>query len=437
MTSTIRSSERRIFAHYKHFLGAFWTLVDQGAISLGTFLLNIQLARHLAAPEYGIFALLLGGYFIIKHINSSLIYYPLMLRLAVGREERPTDLLFTSVALTAASSLVLSTAVAACLFAFGRRDIAAAAALYLMFSQLQEVFRRALLAEFRHQAAAAIDAITYLGAAAAIAVLAYFGNLNLFTALSAMAGTCALAVTMQIFQRRATLPSIICDRGLLRNFWTLGRWAFVSGLIFILSNQIFPWALAWFNGPAAAAGFQACLNIANVVNPIIFGLCNIILPAAALAHEEGSKQKSWQTARMYIMIGISLISLYAIPVILTPQTMLLLFYGANSPYAHLYHAVSIIVFAVAINSVADWVGEFINGVKAPKLVVWMNLISLAAAVLVLPWRGAVSIAGCAVALAVASTVRVIVAWYLVAGLLSSVNRLAWARPTGVITGKGQ
>src|SRR5262249_44454469 len=159
----------------------------------------------------------------IKHINSSLIYYPLMLRLAGGREERSSDLLFTSVLLTAASSLVLSTAVAACLFAFGRRDIAVAAALFLLFSQLQDVFRRALLAVFRHQAAAAIDAITYLGAAAAIAVLTKYGCLNLFTALSAMAGTCALAVAVQIFQRRAILPSIICDRELLRNFWTLGR----------------------------------------------------------------------------------------------------------------------------------------------------------------------------------------------------------------------
>ena len=103
-TSTIRSSERRKSAHYKHFLSAFWMLVDQGAISLGTFLLNIQLARHLGALEYGTFALLFGGYFIIRHINASLIFYPLMLRLAGGREERSSELLFTSVALTAASS---------------------------------------------------------------------------------------------------------------------------------------------------------------------------------------------------------------------------------------------------------------------------------------------------------------------------------------------
>jgi hypothetical protein len=39
--------------NYKHSLGAFWTLVDQGVISLGAFLLNIQLAHHVGALNMG------------------------------------------------------------------------------------------------------------------------------------------------------------------------------------------------------------------------------------------------------------------------------------------------------------------------------------------------------------------------------------------------
>ena len=38
---------------WERFNGGFWTLLDQGG---GTFLVNVQLARH--APEYGTFALL-------------------------------------------------------------------------------------------------------------------------------------------------------------------------------------------------------------------------------------------------------------------------------------------------------------------------------------------------------------------------------------------
>src|SRR5829696_8632974 len=66
------------------FKGAFWTLLDQGSISLGTFLVNIELARELDATEYGTFALLFGVYFLIQLLNAALIFFPLMLRLAGG-----------------------------------------------------------------------------------------------------------------------------------------------------------------------------------------------------------------------------------------------------------------------------------------------------------------------------------------------------------------
>jgi hypothetical protein len=140
------------FPNRKQLQGVFWTLADQGAISLGTFLLNLQLARQLDVSEYGTFALLLGGYFLVQHFNTSLIHYPLILRLT-GKEERTSDLILISVALTAASSFAFSAIMVACLSAFGRPDIAAAAALYLLLWQLQDLLRRTLLAEFRHRAA--------------------------------------------------------------------------------------------------------------------------------------------------------------------------------------------------------------------------------------------------------------------------------------------
>src|SRR5262249_49781859 len=161
----------------------------------------------------------LGGYFIVQHINGSLIYYPLMLRLAGGKQERSSDLAFTSVAMTGASGLVSSAALVACLFGFGRRDIAIPAALYLVLWQFHDLSRRTLLAEFRLRAAAAIDGITYMGAAGAVAVLANYDNLNLYTALGAMAGTCALALGVLALWRRPTLPTRNDPREFLRDSW--------------------------------------------------------------------------------------------------------------------------------------------------------------------------------------------------------------------------
>jgi O-antigen/teichoic acid export membrane protein len=440
LTSTIRSIEWRTGRYYKPFLGAFWTLVDQGAVSLGTFLLNIQLARQLEAPEYGFFALLIGSYFIIQHLNASLISYPMMLRLAGGKEDRPSDLVFTSVAFTALSSLLSSAIVGACLFAVGRSDIAAPAAIYLLLWQLQDVFRRALLAELRHPTAAAIDGIIYIGAAGAIAVLAKHGSLNLHTALSAMTGTSGLGLVIhfaiRISQSRPTLASIKRKTELMRDFWKLGRGLLLSGFILVVSAQIFLWALAVSNGPAEVAAFQACLNIANLANPISFGLCNIILTTAAAAYQEGDLRKSWRAAQTYIIIGISLISLYALPVMFFPHTALVLLYGANSSYANFYHTLPIIVFAVAVNSVTDMVGTFIEAARAPRLLVWIQLTSIVAVGVGLLLIG-LSVAGFALALAVGRTIGMMTAWYFSARMLSRVNRFACARPAEISGRKGR
>jgi hypothetical protein len=102
-----------------------------------------------------------------------------------------------SLALIAASSFAFSAILVACLSAFGRQDIAAAAALYLVLWQLQDLLRRPLLAEFRHQAAILGDGITYVGAAFSIAVLASYHSLSVATALFAMAGARALAIAVQ------------------------------------------------------------------------------------------------------------------------------------------------------------------------------------------------------------------------------------------------
>ena len=53
-----RLAAGRVLPETRLLLGrASWTLVDQGVVSIGNFALNLQLARDLAAADYGKFAL--------------------------------------------------------------------------------------------------------------------------------------------------------------------------------------------------------------------------------------------------------------------------------------------------------------------------------------------------------------------------------------------
>src|SRR5260370_35809101 len=210
-----------------------------------------------------------------------------------------------------------------------------------------------------------------------------------------------LAIALEGFPRPQTSPHAITSGDLLQGFWTHWKWVFVNGVILIVRVQLFPWTLVVRDGQAAAADLQAVLNIGNLANPIAFGLSNIVMPAVAQAHASGTIRQAWRAAWTYIVIGAALLSFFAVPVMLMPETVLALFYGANSPFVHLNQAVGLMVLAVAINSIADMMSQFIFAVGSGKVALWMNGISLGVVALLLPFVGADGIAACALVLGTA------------------------------------
>ena len=125
---------------------ASWTLVDQGAVSFGNFLLNVLLARMLSEEDYGEFALFLGAIFILRTIDYSLISYPLSIRLcATGNDERGR-LLGNTILLTVALSLVLVVCMALGTIVLDVENIELPACLCFLCWQAQETSRRFLLA---------------------------------------------------------------------------------------------------------------------------------------------------------------------------------------------------------------------------------------------------------------------------------------------------
>jgi O-antigen/teichoic acid export membrane protein len=278
--------------------------------------------------------------------------------------------------------------------------------------------------------AALSDGITYLGGAAGITVLAAADRLNLYTSLCAMTAACALAVAVQATWRRPTVPNGVKPQSLvtlMREFWDFGRWAFFNGLTFILSVQIFPWSLAIVHGPAGAAEFQAVLNIANLVNPVVFGLSNIIMPQATQILEREGLRNAWNHTRKYIAIGFVLLASYVVFLMSVPLAALHLIYGANSAYVDLQQALRIAVMAVAISSVADMIYAFIGGVKAPRLALRMHIYGLLATAILLPFAAQYGVLGCTLLLVASRGFRLVASWLVVAQLISPTQEQPSAR----------
>src|ERR1700755_78756 len=152
---------------------ASWTLIDQGVVSFGNFLLNVLLARSLSEEDYGEFALFLGAIFMLRTIDYSFISYPLSVRLSAASDEERARLLGSTILLTVALSLVLVAAMALGTMLLEVDNIVLPACLCYLCWQAQETSRRCLLADFRYRAAVAGDGISYVGQALLIAPLAW------------------------------------------------------------------------------------------------------------------------------------------------------------------------------------------------------------------------------------------------------------------------
>jgi O-antigen/teichoic acid export membrane protein len=396
-----------------HVLRASWTLVDQGLVSLGAFLVNVQLARQLAAEDYGTYALLLGGLLGLQLFNSSLLLYPMSIRLPVLQGPGKKQLQSATVLLVAVACIPLSAALAAGLFLLGRGDLILPALAMFLCWQMQETMRRGLLSEFRYSAAILGDATSYYGQVAAIAALSAMGELTLGHALEAMAVAYAVGAVIQAVQNRISFRQIANLRQTAGEFWSVGSWSLSNNLVSLLRIQILPWTLAAAGGAAAAALFQAALNVVNLTNPVILGLCNVIPQTAARAQQSGGNAEAWRASRIYMLMGVPPILGYYAVVFLVPGLVLRIFYGASSPYLALTLDLQILALAWAVSYATDMTCSYLHGVNGARFALIINMLgAIAVAVMALPLIQTYGLAAGCAALLGANLVRLAASYHI-------------------------
>jgi O-antigen/teichoic acid export membrane protein len=405
----------------EHFYRASWILIDQGVVSLGNFSVNIFLARQLAPTDYGTFALLMGGLYALQIVNASLIFYPMSVRMAVSHVDDGKALLGAALRIFVLLLSPLCILLALTLFAFDLGSIVPAALVYLTLWQLQEAMRRGLLARFRIKAAIIGDTISYLGQFGIILGLTAAGSLSLPNAFFGMAATSGLATVIQACQLQLSLRGTIQLRLALMDFWSIGSWSLANNLISYLRSFIFLWMLGFGWGAAAAASFQAVLNVLNLTNPVVLGLCNTIPQTTARARAGGRRQ-AWSSARVYILLGIPPLFLYYAVALTAPEFVLHVFYGPMSPYVELSLPLRILAIAFAANYGVEMICSFLHGIDAPRLALVINAIGLGTAlVLVVPLTSMFGVAGSCAALAVTNAARLIASLYIIARITGAMR----------------
>jgi O-antigen/teichoic acid export membrane protein len=398
---------------------ASWALVDQGVVSLGNFLLNVLLARHLVAADYGTFALFLSAIFALHAVDYSLISYPLSVRLCKMPDEEHPALLGNTALLAALLSLVLLAPLVLGIALLGQRDILLGAGLYYLSRQLQETARRCLLASFRYRAAVAGDTVSFVGQAMLIWMFTRIGTLTVSSALCAMSATFVAGAIMHVARLRFARPHLLSAGRLSREYFSIGKWSLVNNELVLFRIQLFPWALAAAAGMAATASFQASMNIANLMNPIRLGIGNAVPQAAAQAHASGGIAAAWRIARGYVLFGLPMVLLVCAAGVVAPNRLLSAVYGGASPYLALSISVQLLAVAWAGDYIAEMLSNTLLGVRAGRLASLVNLVGFAAAAVALPLILPFGVVGACLALLIANLVRIVAAWTAMKWLIAN------------------
>ena len=389
---------------------ASWTLVNQGIVSGGNFALNIILARNLGAADYGTFVLFLGAIYFLRTVDYSFISYPLSIRLHVSPIEAHPSLLGSTILLCAPLCLGLAALFALSVALLGREDLVLPVLACYLGWQSQETMRRCLLADFRYRAAMLGDATAYVVQPIILAFAAHFSTLSVGHVLYFMSITFVLGALLHASRLNVARPDLSQIRELAREYVSLGKWSFINYEVVLVRLQFFPWALAASLGTAAAASFQAALNIANIINPITLGIGNAVPQAAAHAYHSGGAKAALKVSRHYTLFGLPPVILICLGGLLAPELLLRIFYGAQSSYLDYSLAVQLACLAGGAEYVAEMLNKTLLGVRSGRLALLMNSVSFGAALLTLPLILKFGATGACLGLALANVARLLAGW---------------------------
>jgi O-antigen/teichoic acid export membrane protein len=271
------------------------SLVDQASVS-GTNWLTAAIVARLCSPgELGVYVLGYSVLLVVAEIQASLVSHPYTVfssRL-VGR----ANALYTGSSLAYQAVLagiaVLAVAVAALVSGKGwgpqgLSGVLAALAVVLPAALLREHVRRICFAKLYTGRALAVDGLASITQLSLLVLIAARHQLSARSAFWSVGVGSAVAVVMWLGVWRSEFAFDGRDaRAGVKGVWSFGKWILGGNMASLLSQQLFPWFLAWTWGTAATGALAACTGLIAVSNPLVFGAGNLLGPMTAQACAKG------------------------------------------------------------------------------------------------------------------------------------------------------
>ena len=313
---------------------ALATIADQGVVSAGNFATTIIIGRACVKEEMGLYLLGFSIVLFVTNLQTALVssayivYSPRLKGRAHARYTGST--LIHQLIYNAAVILGLVAGWAASTLWGGIEGLAPllkVLAFLMVFISLKEYARQACFAGMRPISAFALDAAVATIQVGGLVGLAYYGLLSARSAYLVIGVGCAVAVTVWLLSWRngfaLGLPEAVAD---FRKNWSYCRWLVACNFVYLGSNHMYPWLLAWFHGTEDTGVLGACNGVLFLANPFLLGIGNFLGPKAAHALAEGGiEQMRRMVTKANILCALSLGSFCVLMVVFGGWLVVLLY----------------------------------------------------------------------------------------------------------------
>jgi O-antigen/teichoic acid export membrane protein len=267
---------------------ALLAVADQCIVSGMAFLVMVALGRWTDLGQLGMYAAAAAVLALALAVHDAVIARPYAIELhrpAGSKAEHAGATLLLSVALAAVIMLVLGAA-ALVMWALGASEIAVgltlALALAAPFAIGRDFARRHAFADGRVGHAFILDGFVATLSIGGLVYVTWSGSLGAVAALLVQTGACALgalgwfAVTRRDFAFRAPRIREVAVRS-----WKTGKWLLSNHVALQVQGYSNHWLSLVLLGSASTGLFAACSSTVALINPVVFGFLNLIIPKAS------------------------------------------------------------------------------------------------------------------------------------------------------------
>lgn len=386
-----------------------WSLADQGVVSAGNFLTTVLVARAFPTGDYGLFAIVFGTMLVLHTVHGGILTYPLSVRGAASDALGLRRLTTCCLLLTAVLAIPLWPVLVVLLAVLHHLSLLPWVLAAAVIWQMQETTRRGLMAHTRHREALIGDTATYGGQVILILLASTSGTLGLQRVFACMAVAASVGLVLHLIVLRPLSADPQKALGILKPFWSVGRWALLANLAHAVTMQAFLWLLARTDIRQAGI-FQALLNPLAFTNPVAFSLGNVVVPVVAQVRTQ-THASGRHLLGKYLLQGLLLLLPYYVLLLTFPAHTLRLFYGPHSGYTAYPVALRLLVLGFLASYGAHVLGSFLFGAEDSAGVSRAQLVSsICAALLGLPLAAAFGVNGAAVGFVIVHCVRGLALW---------------------------